>query len=212
MTKAIFFDFDDTLGNRELAAYNLYKDLLKPYFSDDLLLQSAIQDILVFEQYGNCNKRQVQKQFEKRYNVKLQFDLPVIWEEYIAKYSLPFDDTIETLEYLKKKYKLGVITNGLTSTQHGKIEQSGIKDYFDVIVTSEEVNCNKPGKQIFVYAADKIGEDIKDCVYVGDVFSNDVYGALNAGMQAVWHWRRGFRKFEADVVRIDCLKQLIDLY
>ena len=103
MIKAILFDFDDTLGNREYAAYNLYRDLLKPYFADELLLEAALQDIMVADQYSNVKKDLTQDQIEERYNVKFDFRLRKIWDELIGDYSMPFSDTVETLEYLKGK-------------------------------------------------------------------------------------------------------------
>lgn len=212
MIKAIFFDYDDTLGNRELAAYDLYKDLLRSYIDDEFRLEAAVQDVLVYEQYGNCNKRMVQDQLEQKYDITLDFDLHSRWFIVFPEYSVLFDDTIETLEHLKKKYRLGVITNGPEASQVGKIERTGIRDYFELIVTSETVGCDKPDERIFRYAAEQMGLDISECVYVGDVFSNDVYGAMMAGMKAVWLWRRGFRKCEYDVVRIEKLSELMDLY
>ncbi|MBR5340412.1 MAG: HAD family hydrolase [Erysipelotrichaceae bacterium] len=212
MVKAILFDFDDTLGNREYAAYNLYHDLLKPYFSDELLLESAVQDTLVTEQYGNCDKNYVQTQIQNRYNVQFDFILKEKWEELIGQYSVPFDDTVDTLEYLKKKYKLGVITNGYTSTQHNKINNVGIAQYFDMILTSQEVGVLKPDPLIFRCAAERLNLNVDECVYVGDVFSNDVFGALRAGMKAVWIWKRGFRQCRYDVQKIETLSDLKKLY
>ena len=212
MIKAILFDFDDTLGNREYAAYNLYRDLLKPFFSDELLLEAAIQDTLVAEQYGNCNKANVQKQIEERYKVKFDFDLKDIWDKLIGKYHLAFDDTVETLEYLKKKYLLGVITNGFITTQHEKLDSAGITQYFDMILTSEEAGVTKPDPAIFRCAAERMGVRLDECVYVGDVFSNDIYGALKAGMDAVWIWKRGDRQCHYDVKKIGTLSELMKMY
>ena len=212
MIKAILFDFDDTLGNREYAAYNLYRDLLQPYFSDDLTLEAALQDTLVAEQYGNCNKDYVQERIEKRYHISFDFILKKKWEDLIGKYSLPFEDTVETLDYLKQKYRLGVITNGFIFTQNEKLSHSGLSEYFEMILASEEAGVNKPDPYIFSYAAEKMGLKPEECVYVGDVFSNDVFGALKAGMDAVWVWKRGARQCRYDVKRIETLSDLMKLY
>lgn len=57
-----------------------------------------------------------------------------------------------------------------------------------------------------------MGLKANECVYVGDTFSNDIYGAIKAGMEAVWIWKRGDRLCEYDVRRIGKLSDLKDLY
>ena len=212
MIKAILFDFDDTLGNREFAAYNLYRNLLKPYFSDELLLEAAMQDIMVADQYSNVKKDLTQTQIEERYKVKFEFSLKKIWDDLIGDYSVAFDDTVETLEYLKGKYLLGVVTNGSISTQNRKVEKAGIMEYFDLILTSEEAGVVKPDSKIFQIAAERLKVDVSECVYVGDIFSNDIRGALNAGMDAIWIWKRGPRLCTYDVKRIENLSELKEMF
>ena len=212
MIKAILFDFDDTLGNREYAAYNLYRDLLKPYFADELLLEAALQDIMVADQYSNVRKDLTQDQIEERYNVRFDFRLRKIWDELIGDYSMPFSDTVETLEYLKGKYLLGVVTNGYIETQNRKVEKAGITKYFDLILTSQEAGVLKPDPQIFRLAAERLGVNVDECVYVGDIFSNEIRGALNAGMDAVLIWKRGPRLCTYDVKRIENLSQLKEMF
>lgn len=212
MIKAILFDFDDTLGNREFAAYNLYRDLLKPYFNDELLLEAALQDIMVADQYSNVKKDLTQDQIEERYNVKFDFRLRKVWDELIGDYSMAFDDTAETLEYLKGKYLLGVVTNGSVATQNRKVEKAGITEYFDLILTSQEAGVLKPDPRIFMMAAERLGVAPGECVYVGDIFSNDIRGALNAGMDAVWIWKRGPRQCTYEVKRIENLSELKEMF
>jgi putative hydrolase of the HAD superfamily len=63
----------------------------------------------------------------------------------------------ETLSYLKGKYKLHVITNGFNESQELKMTSSGLKDYFDLVVTSETTGHRKPDKRIFEYALSSLG-------------------------------------------------------
>ena len=43
--KAVFFDFDDTLGNREIYAYRCYKDILKAHchIEDPIEFEAVLQ-------------------------------------------------------------------------------------------------------------------------------------------------------------------------
>lgn len=47
-----------------------------------------------------------------------------------------YDDTINTLDYLIAKYRLGLLTNGITDCQNQKIDAVKIRDYFETIVIS----------------------------------------------------------------------------
>ena len=44
----------------------------------------------------------------------------------------------------------------------------------------------QPDREIFRRAAAKLGVPVENCLFIGDHRLNDVTGALNAGMQAVW--------------------------
>ena len=81
-----------------------------------------------------------------------------------------------------------------------------------MILTSQEVGVLKPDPLIFRCAAERLNLNVDECVYVGDVFSNDVFGALRAGMKAVWIWKRGYRQCRYDVQKIETLSDLKKLY
>ena len=60
MIKAVLFDFDDTLGDRNGYAYLFYQSVLEKHFKDvceDKLLKEAIlQDMMMWEEKGDTNK------------------------------------------------------------------------------------------------------------------------------------------------------------
>ena len=91
-------------------------------------------------------------------------------------------------KYLKSKgYKVVIVTNGIKSVQHSRLEGSGIKDYIDDIVISEEVGVSKPDPKIFDIAMDKLGHSSKeDIIMIGDSLTSDMRGAVNAGIDACW--------------------------
>ena len=62
--------------------------------------------------------------------------IAVLSEEYIRvlpSFNYLFEGAIELLEYLQPKYTLHIITNGFEEVQNLKIENSGIKKYFNQI-------------------------------------------------------------------------------
>jgi len=93
-----------------------------------------------------------------------------------------FEDAEITLKFLEKKYKLGVITNGIAEKQLSKINLLGLYKYFK---TKNMIITNDKNKNIFILAAKKANLLPKNCVYVGDKPKEDVLNAFNAGFVPV---------------------------
>lgn len=64
------------------------------------------------------------------------------------------------------------------------IEQHGLQ--FNSIISSEEVQCYKPSKEIFEHALKALGVSADRVVHVGDSLHSDIGGASNAGITSVW--------------------------
>ncbi len=92
-----------------------------------------------------------------------------------------FDDAEATLESLKQRYRIGVITNG-----NACVEFIGIGHYFDFVVSSERAGKAKPAPDIFHLALEEAGSDASAVVHVGDDPRNDVLGAQAVGMRTIW--------------------------
>lgn len=107
------------------------------------------------------------------------------FEEILPKSWKLFDDALDVLTNLQQ-YPLGLITNGALSIQSKKIDVTGIRDFFDCIVISEEVGFAKPNPEIFLYACSQLHCQPEECYFIGDSWENDVLGSLAAGMNAVW--------------------------
>ena len=98
-----------------------------------------------------------------------------------------FPKAIETLEALQQMdFKMHIITNGFQEVQFVKLENCGLRAFFDVVVCSEFVGKNKPDLAIFNYALAQAGALAQKSVMIGDDYHVDVAGALRAGMQALW--------------------------
>jgi putative hydrolase of the HAD superfamily len=94
--------------------------------------------------------------------------------------------TIDLLDYLNNKYQLHIITNGFNEVQFIKLAHSNLKNYFDVVVTSEEAGANKPDATIFNYTLNKIKTLHHQCIMIGDSFTSDIIGARNVGIDQIY--------------------------
>ena len=92
-----------------------------------------------------------------------------------------YDGVEDCLIQLKKKYLLGVITNG-----NANLKEIGINHYFDFYVSAEDINCGKPDPKIFHTFIKKTGLHANEICHVGDHALNDVSASLNVGMKAIW--------------------------
>jgi REG-2-like HAD superfamily hydrolase len=81
--------------------------------------------------------------------------------------------------------KIGVLTN-FDNRVEIILDNLGILDVFDFIVTSEECKMEKPERGIFDAAKAAAGVvDSRDCVHIGDKYDLDVVGAGKAGWHAI---------------------------
>ena len=214
MIKAVYFDFDNTLGNREVYAYRLYKEALKNCgIQDPVEMEAVLQACMVYDQNGETNKNYVKDRIEKEFAVSFPVDdFNAFWETHLCDYTVPFNDAEKTLQVLKDKgYLLGIITNGNSYGQHKKIESSGLLQYFDAVIVSADVGAWKPDGKVFAEALKQLGVRPEESVMVGDVFAKDVLGAYRAGMYPVWFNLHRFRFNEAGIREIYRICEIIDV-
>lgn len=97
----------------------------------------------------------------------------------------------ETLNRLRPHFVLGVITNGPSAMQRGKIAGLALDAYFDVVVVDTEFGHPKPDPRIFEHAARPSGCAPEEMFFVGNSLEDDIAGAKAAGWHGVWVNRTG---------------------
>ncbi len=104
------------------------------------------------------------------------------WTEFCRSHALnPGAEAV--LQRLSSRYRLGMITNGYSDSQRGRLEAAGLLDLFDPLLISEEVGVAKPDLRIFQLALKKLDLDPEEVLYVGDSISHDREGCLRAGIE-----------------------------
>jgi 2-haloacid dehalogenase len=106
-----------------------------------------------------------------------------------AKLSLdPFPDSKRALEELKSKDKdtiIAVLSNGETTKIDKLLFNAGLRQYFDHIISAEDVKKYKPYPEPYSLASRRLGISISDiCLVSSNLW--DIAGGHAAGMQTCW--------------------------
>jgi HAD superfamily hydrolase (TIGR01509 family) len=84
-------------------------------------------------------------------------------------------------------HRLGVLTNGLPTTQRAKVQALGIADLVDVVVYAEEhAPAGKPALVCFATVLARLGVAAEQAAFVGDHPEKDVAGAAAAQLHPIW--------------------------
>jgi 2-haloacid dehalogenase len=106
-----------------------------------------------------------------------------------AKLNLdPFPDSKKGLEELKAKSDgviIAILSNGETSKTDKLLSNVGLKQYFDYIISAEDVKKYKPSSEPYNLASKRLGIPISDiCLVSSNLW--DIAGGQAAGMQTCW--------------------------
>ena len=97
-----------------------------------------------------------------------------------------FDDVLPTLNALRGRYVMGVLSNGNTYP-----DRCGLAGYFQFVVLAQDYGIRKPDPQLFEIAIKHAGCTKRQLLHIGDSVQNDVIGAKQAGVRSVWLNRQG---------------------
>lgn len=195
--QCIAFDLDDTLWACHPVikhAEQCFYDWLKSYYpkicqkySSDALIQHRTEFIYAHSELSHdmtaLRKNWMQKLADEVGYISdddfIETGFNVFWQ---ARNEVTFfDDTLDILDDLSKRYSLGVISNGNADVNH-----IGIGHLFDFILSSEKAGVAKPHQDIFHQAVKLADVNSNSIVYVGDDPKRDILGALSSGLHAVW--------------------------
>ena len=201
--KHIFFDLDHTLWDFDANA----RETLKQLHCDLNLLERGVHDFDLFhtnylahneklwERYRKGYIKQEELRIKRMFLTLLDFkiaddalckEMSDLFLQLLPTRTILFPDTKEVLQYLEDKgYTMHIITNGFEKTQHSKLYNSGLSNFFKEVITSEGSNSLKPQKEIFEFALLKTGATIPESIMIGDTLDVDIAGAMGIGMDQV---------------------------
>ncbi|MFQ3548370.1 MAG: HAD-IA family hydrolase [Armatimonadota bacterium] len=128
-----------------------------------------------------------------------------IYRAYQGENQVMFADTEKMLEELKKRgYILGVVTSKVAVSAKRSLVALGICDYFDIIISADDVDNPKPHPEPLIKALEILGLENNEAVYVGDsYFDIDCAKSANVTFIGVDWGARSFEElisYDADYV------------
>ena len=212
MIKALIFDMDNTIIDRQRAFKEGIRTILHHYFTDEELIDIMVEDIIVWDNKGMVERIDVFNMFVEKYNIDYPTatQLDKDWKKMSGKTCYMFADVRDTLVKLKKKYKLAILSNGQKETQRRKLNHIDIYNLLDYSLISSEYICWKPDPRIFQYTCEQMGCKPKECAYIGDNYEVDVLGSFKAGLKPVFVNRT--KEHRPKVITINQINELLDIF
>lgn len=183
MIRAILFDLDGVICHTDQYHYQAWKQLadkLGIYFDEKI--NNRLRGVSRLKSL-EIILEQAKKEYTKEEKESLAEEKNRVYQQLLNQMS-PKDlseEVKQTLEKLREKgLKLAI---GSSSKNTKKIlEQIGMRDFFDAISDGTNIINSKPDPEVFLKAAEYIGEKPEDCLVVEDAY---------VGIEAAY--RGGFR-------------------
>lgn len=193
--KVIFFDVNETIIDLTPLKQNLTKILNGQKELVALWFTTMLQYSLVgtvgdqYKDFGEIGVATLQM-VARNYDISLSEDKAKETLKEIR--SLPAHSEVpEALKRLKQEgYTLVTLTNSSNSAVEDQMTHSGLKKYFDKLLSIEDVGLYKPHKHTYQWAARKMGVNLEESMLVA-AHGWDVAGAKWAGMKTAFVSRPG---------------------
>lgn len=184
MTKAIIFDMDGVLVDSEPFHVQIEKQ------------QFELNNLVISEQehhqYMGVASDVMWRDIALRHSLPLEVEALI--EQNKAE-SIRFFSALDQIplmpgirEVLEELYQKGIPLAVASSSFHEIIElileRTGLRSYFQQVVSSKEAGKSKPEPDVFLLAASRLGVAPTDCLVVEDSF-NGIKAAKAAGMRCI---------------------------
>jgi len=177
MAKALIFDLDGTIADTMPIHFIAWRNAAARYgidFTVELFAQLAGIPLYptvmkLNEMFGkNIDPKEMGDAKEEEYELNMHRSLPIV-------------PVVNLIKKYHGQLPMAVGTGGMRRLALKTLEIVGLKDYFQILVCSEDVTMHKPYPDTFLKCAELMGVEPKDC----QVFEDGILGiqaAQTAGM------------------------------
>jgi putative hydrolase of the HAD superfamily len=192
-SRAIVFDLDETLYRERRFALSGYRSVARAVERDfDVSREAAFRSMALSFRRGR--RACVFQDLASRFGLS-QSTVPAWVECYRAhEPQLRLTPSVRrTLERLRGRWRVGVLTNGLPLVQAAKVKALGLDSFVDAVTYADDFG-GKPNPAAFWEILSRLGADPTNAVFAGDDPQRDIDGARRVGMKTVLVDRYGGRE------------------
>ena len=193
----LLFDLDDTLLDFGMTENNAFRLIFEEYGLTNGLndyhdsyrkISKVLWDDL---EHGRTTLAELKVERFKRLFTEHALDIdPIVFgQKYIENLGkeVHMIAGVEEMFASMQDFRIALLTNGFKDAQHARVNGSALKNLFEVIITSEETGFQKPQKEIFAYALEKLQiSEPSRVLMIGDSLTSDIQGGNNFGIDTCW--------------------------
>lgn len=180
--KAIIFDLDGVICHTDKYHYQAWKavaDKLGIYF--DEVINNRLRGVSRMESFEIILER-YDAEMNEEDKIRYAREKNEIYKE-LLKNMTPEDLSLEVKDTLDALRSAGAVLAIGSSSKNARfiLERLGLGDYFDAISDGNNITNSKPDPEVFVKAAQYVGQEPKDCLVVEDAKAG-LEAAIAGGM------------------------------
>lgn len=196
--KTLLFDIDDTLldfkATEQAALKKLFKEQKLELTAEIELHYQTINQAMwrAFERGEVTQKEVISNRFTevfKAYGKEIDgAKVDQRYREFLAEGHHLIEGALNLIQELHEKFDLYILTNGVSTTQYRRLEDSGLRPYFKNVFVSEDTGYQKPMPEYFSYVFERIPNFEKnETIIIGDSLTSDIKGGNLAGITTCWY-------------------------
>lgn len=201
--KLVIFDLDNTLFSFNNLCIKANKDTFEEYtlFKDieysDFMKSYKKYDLYFWEQHDEGIITLDELRELRLIKTLKHFDIDISHAEANKYFQSFFTKLLSSITVnrkindlllsLKENVNIAILTNGKLKEQNTKIDNLDIRSIFEKnIFISQNIGYEKPDPKAFLNVTSNLNVNPEECLFIGDSFKNDILGALDVNMAAIW--------------------------
>ncbi|MBL7170229.1 MAG: HAD family phosphatase [Candidatus Aenigmarchaeota archaeon] len=170
--KAVLFDMDGTIIDSELVHTRALQEVVKEELGIDLSEEEILKH-LGLDYDDKLTKTEIKGDLKRLGDITRQRSVEL---SHLVK---KMDGAEELIQRMKENFKIALVSGSSREQVESLSEAVGLKKYFDVRITSSDVENNKPYPDSYLLAARKLEVKPEECVAI-----EDTHTGIKAGKTA----------------------------
>ncbi len=178
MITTVLFDFDGTLIDTTDVVISSWQDTFRAITGEEKTREELLGTL------GEVVRDSMKRFFPDRDPDEcIRIYRSFQGEDYMLRMKF-YDGMEETVRRLKREgYKVGIVTSRTKRTAYQAIDNCGLRDCFDYVLSCEDTDIHKPNPEPALLALEKLGSSADETIMIGDSMY-DIGCAHNAGITA----------------------------